>query len=67
MGRLFFFINESYPSSIIDNSEPFDGQNYDVNRIDDLANWSLNYRITIDCSESGTTFSQDFDLYIPYN
>jgi hypothetical protein len=53
------------PSSILDTNEPFDGRNYDVNRIDDLANWSLNFRLTFDCSESGTTFSQDFDYTIP--
>jgi hypothetical protein len=58
-------IMSEIPSTILDTSEPFDGRNYDVNRIDDLTNWSLNYRITIDCSESGTTFSQDFDYTIP--
>ena len=53
------------PASILDNSQPFDGRNYDVYRIDALANWSLNYRITVDSSEDGTTFSQDFDYTIP--
>lgn len=53
------------PSSILDSNEPFDGRNYNVNRIDDLANWSLNYRITVASSEDGTTFSQDFDYTIP--
>ena len=57
-------ILSSVPSSILDSNEDFDGKNYDVYRIDQLANWSLNYRISVDCEEDGTTFSQDFDSVI---
>ena len=53
------------PSSILDNTQPFDGKNYNINRIDDIANWSLSYRITVDSSENTTLFSQDFDYTIP--
>lgn len=54
----------SIPSSILDASEPFDGKNFNVNRIDDLSDWELDYRITFDCNEGGQLFSQDFDLVI---
>jgi len=54
-------------STILDTSLPFDGKNYDVNRIDALANWELSYRITFNCSEGSTNFEQDFDYTIPTN
>jgi len=65
----FFIRWESYtelilnqvPASILDYTKNFDGKNYDVNRIDNLADWSLNYRLNFDCEEDGVEFSQDFD------
>ena len=36
------------PETIIDTNEPFNGANYFVHRIDSLANWDLNYSISID-------------------
>ena len=56
---------QDIPSSIIDTNEPNNGVNYDVYRIDQLANWSLNYRVTFNSSEGLTLFEQDFDETIP--
>jgi len=58
-------ITNNVQSSILDSSEPFNGVNYDINRIDDIANWEVDYRITINSEESGVVFSQDFDYTIP--
>jgi len=58
-------ITQDIPSSILDSNEPFNGVNYDINRIDDIANWEVDYRITINSEESGVVFSQDFDYTIP--
>ena len=62
-------IMRAIPSTILDSAEPFDGKNYDVYRIDQLANWSLNYRVTFFCEEITRAvvneFEQDFDYTIP--
>jgi hypothetical protein len=58
-------ILDNIPSSILDSNEPFNGVNYDVNRIDDLANWELDYRVTFNCEEDGQLFEQDFDYTVP--
>jgi len=58
-------ILQNTPSSIIDNNEPFDGVNYDLNRIDDLADWELTYRVNFNCNDFGQPFEQSFDYTIP--
>ena len=58
-------IINNIPSSVIATQDPFQGFNYDVHRIDSLADWELNYRITIKSNESGSFFSQDFDYVVP--
>ena len=60
-------ILNSTPSSILDNTLDFDGKNYDVNRIDTLANWELDFRINFECSEGGASYSQSFDYTISTN
>ena len=58
-------IMNAIPSSILDANEPFSGKNYDLYRIDAIANWTLSFRVNFACSQGDNTFSQDFDYVIP--
>jgi len=49
------------PSDLIDTGEPFDGINHFIHRIDDVPNWSVEYRLVFESAESGQNFVQTFD------
>ena len=58
-------IMASIPPTILDTAEDYDGKNYDLYRIDAIANWTLSFRVNFECTDGEDTFTQDFDYVIP--